>query len=63
MKGLEEGCVMEIDMIVVLVLALMFFGGVVWLVIKERNKEKPLSEGTPALVQNNQQRPKKAKTR
>ena len=42
---------MELDMIVVLGLAMLFFGGIIYLIWKERTREKTLAAEAAPLLQ------------
>jgi flagellar biogenesis protein FliO len=44
---------MELDMIVVLGLALAFFGAITYLILKERNRQRPQAAEIQVLPQNN----------
>jgi hypothetical protein len=46
--ALRKDMIMELDMIVVMALALMFFGGVIYLVIKEHKEPTHRTIGNPA---------------
>jgi|WetSurMetagenome_2_1015567.scaffolds.fasta_scaffold1007267_1 hypothetical protein len=54
-KEFQEGLIMESDMIVVLGLALFFFGGISYLLWKERNKPKPRAAEMQAFSQDSRQ--------
>jgi hypothetical protein len=45
---------MELDTIIVLSLALVFFGGITYLIWKERNNQKPHGAEIQALLHDNQ---------
>jgi hypothetical protein len=54
---------MEADTIVILGLALLFFGGITYLIWKERNREKTQVADVPILSQDSSQPVEKHKTR
>jgi hypothetical protein len=50
-KELEEEFIMGSDVIVILGLAVIFFGGIGYIMWKERNRQKPQGSGTQDLLQ------------
>jgi hypothetical protein len=52
---MEEEFIMESDIIVVLGLALVFFGGIGYILWKENNRNKPQTAETQTLSQDNRQ--------
>ena len=51
LKAWEDEIIMGLDMIVVLCLALIFFGGISWLAWKDRAGQKPEATEAPASPQ------------